>query len=298
MANKLIIATRKSKLALWQAERVKALLQQEQPHLNIELKKLTSEGDQNPNVPLNNIGGKDLFVKHIQEVVLKGEADLAVHSLKDMSAHDYENLTLGAFLERGDPRDAFISIKYAALAELPKAAIVGTASPRRQSLLKSLRPDLTIKLLRGNVETRLQKLDDGEYDAIILAAAGLERLGLQHRITEYLNPAQFIPAIGQGIIAVECKSADKKTKALLHTIDNKTARACATAERAFNQKLNGDCFTPLGAFATVENNLLTVIGFYGDLDGKQIIRAKQSGAVEQAYELGIKLAGEIMRRLS
>jgi len=296
MTTEIIIATRNSKLAIWQADLVKTLLLEKNTNLNISLNKLTSEGDQKQDIALNEVGGKDLFVKNIQQVVLNNKAQIAVHSLKDMSAHDYEHLTLAAFLKRGDPRDAFVSVKFNSLNELPQGATVGTSSPRRTSLLKSFRPDLKTKLLRGNVQTRLQKLDKGEYDAIILAAAGLERLNLKSRITEYLNPKKFIPAIGQGIIVAECKSTDTQTQNRLNEIDDAKTRACATAERAFNQKLNGDCFTPLGAFAQINVDALTVVGFYGDLAGKSIIRAEISGAIENAQQLGFELAEKILKQ--
>lgn len=294
MVSKLIIATRKSQLALWQANYVKQLLLEKHPTLSITLNPLSSEGDEKNKVPLNEIGGKDLFVKKIQHNVLNNKAQMAVHSLKDMSAHDHADLILAAFLKRADPRDAFVSVRYKTLADLPSGAVIGTASPRRRCLLNAIRPDLQITLLRGNVPTRLEKLDNGEYDAIILAAAGLQRLNLAHRITAFLDPQVFIPAIGQGIIVAECQRNDNATQDLLNAIDDPSTRACAIAERAFNQKLNGDCFTPLGALATAEKDQLHIIGFYGDLSGKTIIRAKQSGPIKKANALGWALAEAII----
>jgi len=293
LKNKIVIATRKSKLALWQAERVKQLLLARHPDLQIEFLALSSLGDEKQDVSLNKIGGKDLFVKTIQAQVLQENADIAVHSLKDLSVQDYAGLSLAAFLKRGDPRDAFISPRYASIAELPQNAQVGTASPRRESLLKAQRPDLQIKLLRGNVETRLKKCMDGEFDAIILAAAGLERLNLASHITQYLNPEEFIPAIGQGIIAVECRSNDQDMQALLREINDAETEVCATAERAFNRKLGGDCFTPLGAYARVLGQNLHIIGFHGDLKGEKIKRAEKKASIYEATELGFRLAEEI-----
>lgn len=293
LKNKLIIATRKSKLALWQAEKVKQLLLALRPNLQIELNALSSEGDDRKDLPLNAIGGKDLFVKTIQAQILQKNADVAVHSLKDLSVHDYAGLSLAAFIKRGDPRDAFISPHYANIDNLPADAVVGTASPRRQSLLKARRPDLQIKLLRGNVETRLKKCFDNEFDAIILAAAGLERLGLSSQVKQYLNPYEFVPAIGQGIIAVECRSDDRAMQALLREINDTETEICAIAERAFNKKLGGDCFTPVGAYAHIDKESLRMIGFYGDLDGKNNRQVEGHGDIHAAEQLGFKLAEEI-----
>lgn len=295
-SKKIIIATRKSKLALWQAEQVKQLILAQHPELQIEFNALSSEGDEKIDIPLNKIGGKDLFVKKIQAQVLQKKADMAVHSLKDLSVHDYPGLYLAAFLKRGDPRDAFISPRYASIAELPANAVVGTASPRRQSILKSLRADIEIKLLRGNVETRLKKCFDGEFDAIILAAAGLERLNLASHIRQYLNPEEFVPAIGQGIIAVETRIEDHAMQALLSKITDYDTEICARAERAFNKKLGGDCFTPLGAYAQIIKNELSIRGFCGDLAGRQVRRAQKKGPRQDAEKLGYELAEDISEK--
>lgn len=290
MKKTLIIATRKSQLALWQANHVKQLLLEKNPQLNIEFCELTSEGDEKKDVPLQNIGGKGLFVKTIQNAVIDQRADIAVHSLKDLSVIEHEQLTLAAFIKRGDARDVLVSFNYKSLADLPENAVIGTASPRRECLLKSLRPDIQTKLLRGNVETRIKKCEAGEYDAIILAAAGLTRLGLEKYITEYLNYEDFIPAIGQGIIVAECRRDDRETQALLREINHHDTEICAHAERAFNQELGGDCFTPLGAFATINDELLTIIGFQGDINGANVRSAQEAGQISKAKQLGRSLA--------
>ncbi len=291
--NKIIIATRNSQLALYQANQVKQLLLEKTPHLNIELLALSSEGDDKKDVALNTIGGKDLFAKRIQQAVIDKQADISVHSLKDLGVNSPAALSLTAFLARADARDALVSFRFDSLTALPPHAIVGTASPRRECLLKAWRPDLNIKLIRGNVTTRLAKCEAGEYDAIILAAAGLQRLNLTQHIKQYLNPESFIPAIGQGIIAAECRRDDVSTQALLRTINDADSEHCALAERAVNQVLGGDCFTPIGAFATVIQDELLLRGFYADAATRKIKRGKVTGSKHQAVELGQRLGREL-----
>jgi len=288
----LTIVTRKSPLALWQAEYVQKQLLSHYPELKINILGKTTQGDQTQK-PLTDIGGKDLFVKDLQKTLLNEQTHIAVHSIKDMSAKEFPGLTLAAFCKREDPRDAFVSNQYKSLHELPAGAIVGTSSPRRHCQLKMLQPDIIAKPIRGNVGTRLTKLDTGEYDAIILAVAGLKRLNLENKIREHLNPDHFIPAIGQGIIGIECRSDDAATQALLKTLDNREARLCATAERAVNRRLEGDCFTPLAAHAILIDDEIQLCGMVGNFEG-HFLRSEIKGPAKDAEKLGTELADDLL----
>ena len=291
---KLKIATRTSPLALWQTEHVKCLLMQQHPELNIELLPLVTEGDKKLSASLKDIGGKALFVKELETAMLEKRADLAVHSLKDMPFELPDGLTLAAYCEREDPRDVLISQKHTSFMDLPEGAKIGTASPRRQSLLKHLRPDLNIQLIRGNLGTRLKKLNDENFDAIVLAAAGILRLEQQACITEYFDPAVFTPATGQGVITIECRKDDENVLALLSSINHKVTEHRITAERAMNRRLTGDCHSPLAAHATCCNGDLIVNGFVGQLDGSEILRATIQGPITEANQLGTQLADDLL----
>lgn len=296
MKNIIRIATRKSPLALWQTEHIKNLLLKINPELEIHFVGLSTQGDREQNKALTNIGGKSLFVKELQKALLENDADIAVHSIKDMSVNDSPGLTLAAICEREDPRDAFVSNDYKTIEALPNNAIVGTASPRRSALLKALRPDINIKLLRGNVGTRLEKCACGEYDGTILAAAGLKRLALEKHITQFLSIDTFIPAIGQGAIGIECREGDNTLKALLQNINHITTAQSVTAERAVNRILGGDCYTPIAAHATVNDKTLTLNAMVGSLDGTTIITSKTSGAASDATLLGEQVGKELLKK--
>ncbi len=293
---KIRIATRKSPLAIWQSQFVKNALLKTDPTLEISFIELTTKGDREQTTALTDIGGKSLFVKELQQAMLNNEADIAVHSIKDMSVQDSPGLTLAAICERDDPRDAFLSTKYASIKALPENAVVGTASPRRTSLLKSIRPDLQTKLLRGNVGTRLNKLDDGQYDAIILATAGLKRLGLDNRITDYLNPSVFIPAIGQAAIGIECCDNNKVLLALISQLNHTDTAQCVLAERAVNKVLNGDCHTPLAAYAIIDGDKLKLHSMVGSLDGSQKIESRLDGSPNEAVEIGEKVGNDLLEK--
>lgn len=263
------IATRKSPLALWQAEYVKANLLMHHPYLTIELVTFTTQGDKILDTPLAKIGGKGLFVKELEAAMLAGEADLAVHSMKDVPMECPEGLAITTICEREDPTDAFVSNRFATLDDLPQGAIVGTSSLRRQCQLRALRPDLIIRDLRGNVGTRLGRLDNNEYDAIILASAGLKRLGLEARLRQQLT--QLLPAVGQGAVGIETRINDTKLHQLLAPLHHPQTALCVQAERAMNRRLQGGCQVPIAGFATIDNQTLTLKALVGSIDGHQII---------------------------
>lgn len=296
MNKPLRIATRKSQLALWQAEYVARMLQQAHPGLQIELLKMTTQGDKILDTPLAKVGGKGLFVKELELGMLEGRADIAVHSMKDVPVELPEGLHLPVICPREDPRDAFVSNTFASLTDLPQGARVGTSSLRRQCQLHALRPDLQILDLRGNVNSRLQKLDDGNYDAIILAAAGLKRLGFEARIREALAPEVSLPAIGQGAVGIECRVADTEINELLAPLhDLKTARR-VQAERAMNARLQGGCQVPIGGYAEIEHGILLLRGLVGAPDGSEIVRGEIAGPPDNAEELGEVLAEDLLQR--
>jgi hydroxymethylbilane synthase len=288
------IGTRKSKLALWQTEYVAKKLKEHFPEIEIEIVKITTKGDKILDVPLAKVGGKGLFVKEIEDALLRNEIDLAVHSLKDVPTYFPEGLGLTAITEREDPTDAFISVKYNSLQELPNGAVVGTSSLRRKSQLKKIRPDLEIKDLRGNVDTRLKKLENGEYDAIILAYAGLKRLGFENKVKQKFSPYEFIPAVAQGFLGIETRLDDDKTNQIVKVLNDENSYKRAAAERAFLKRLEGGCQVPLGAYAKIEDNQLKIIGFISDLEGKRFIKDEIKGDVNKSEELGKNLAEKLL----
>ena len=288
------LITRQSPLALWQARYVQQQLLSNHPNVTVEIIGQTTQGDRVQHKPLNRIGGKDLFVKDLQRVLLNDGADIAVHSIKDLSVSNIPGLCLAAFCEREDPRDVFIANKYRSLEELPNRAVMGTSSPRRQCQLKSARPDIRIKPIRGNVGTRLAKLDADEYDGIILAAAGIKRLQLENNIQQFLDPTHFVPAIGQGIIGIECRSEDKATQLLLKSLDNHDARLCATTERAVNRHLGGDCFTPIAAHAVLKGEEIHCMAILGSLDGATVFRSEIKKHFTHAEQLGLDIAKDLL----
>ncbi|ONG38762.1 hydroxymethylbilane synthase [Alkanindiges hydrocarboniclasticus] len=292
--NTLKIATRQSPLALWQAEHIKARLQDLHPGLVVELVKFVTQGDKILDTPLAKIGGKGLFVKELENALLDGRADLAVHSMKDVPMDLPENLTLAVICERENPFDAFVSNQYLTLDDLPQGARLGTSSLRRKSQIQAYRPDLTIIDLRGNVGTRLGKLDAGEYDAIILATAGLKRLQLESRIKQILPPDLSLPAVGQGALGLECRSNDQAVLTLIAPLSDASTNICIRAERAFNRTLQGGCQVPIAGFAVLENDQLFMQGRVGSPDGQQLLKAEISGAPAQAEQLGQQLAQRLL----
>ncbi|MGO3421861.1 MAG: hydroxymethylbilane synthase [Pseudoalteromonas distincta] len=288
------IATRKSALALWQAEFVKAELERFHADVRVELVPMSTQGDIILDTPLAKIGGKGLFVKELEQAMLDGRADIAVHSMKDVPVEFPQGLALHTICEREDPRDAFVSNNFANLSELPQGAIVGTSSLRRQCQIKALRPDLDIRDLRGNVNTRLGKLDDGQYDAIILAAAGLIRLEMESRIADYIEPEVSLPANGQGAVGIECRIDDKVTKALLAPLEHTQTRIRVNAERSMNRYLEGGCQVPIGAYALVDGEQVHLRGLVGAVDGSEILRDEVTGHVNDAEKIGIELAKKLL----
>ena len=288
------IATRQSPLALWQANYVKDRLQQQYPDLTVELVPMVTKGDVILDSPLAKIGGKGLFVKELENALLNKEADIAVHSMKDVPMQFPEGLGLAVICQREDPRDAFVSHSYRTFAELPQGAVVGTSSLRRQCQLKALRPDLDIRSLRGNVGTRLSKLDNGDYDAIILASAGLIRLGLADRIASFIDVEQSLPAAGQGAVGIECRTDDMQVQALLAPLADAETTYCVRAERAMNNHLQGGCQVPIGGYAVLQQGQLYLRALVGDIDGSCIIRAEGKSAVENAEVLGVQIAEQLL----
>jgi len=290
------IATRRSPLALWQAEYVRSSLIALNPGIKIELVKMVTQGDKILDTPLAKVGGKGLFVKELEVGMLNGDADIAVHSMKDVPVAFPDGLHLAVICKREDPRDAFVSNKYQQLTDLPKNAVVGTSSLRRQTQIKAWRPDLQIKDLRGNVNSRLSKLDDGQYDAIILASAGLKRLGFVDRISESLDTLVSLPAIGQGAVGIECRQDDNRINDLLMALNHQQTRTCVLAERAMNARLEGGCQVPIAGFAELENDRLTMRGLVGRPDGTEVVRGNIEGAASEAEQLGTALADDLLSR--
>lgn len=289
------IATRESALALWQAEYVKAELLKHHPELTVELVPMTSRGDQILDLPLNKVGGKGLFVKELEQAMMDGRADIAVHSMKDVPMVFPEGLGLAVICEREDPRDAFVSNKYQSLEDLPKGAIVGTSSLRRQSQILLQRPDLEIAFLRGNVNTRLRKLDAGEFDAIILAAAGLKRLEFDGRIASYLNPGQMLPSGGQGAVGIEYRSEDSETRALIDVLHHKDTAICVEAERAMVARLEGGCQVPIACYAElIGSGRLRLRGLVADPNGETVIRDEIEGSIVDNEAMGVELADRLL----
>ncbi|CAH0534736.1 Porphobilinogen deaminase [Vibrio stylophorae] len=299
------IATRQSPLALWQANFVKDALEKTHPNLQVELVTFVTKGDVLLDTPLAKIGGKGLFVKELEQALLDGRADLAVHSMKDVPVEFPQGLGLTTICARGEPTDAFVSNQYDNLDALPQGAVVGTSSLRRQCQLMAMRPDLEIKTLRGNVGTRLSKLDAGEYDAIILASAGLIRLGLESRIRAMLTPETMLPAVGQGVMGIECRLDDQQTIALLEPLNHDETAIRVSAERAMNARLNGGCQVPIGSYAELDGDEVWLRAFVGEPNGSIIHQVEGRASHAQATQLGEQLAdellemgaGEILRRL-
>ena len=271
------IATRKSPLALWQAEFVKSKLETIYPDLKVELVKMTTQGDQILNSPLSKIGGKSLFIKELEVGIMEGRADIAVHSMKDVPYELPQGFEIGAILERESPFDAFVSNDFNSIQDLPVGARLGSCSLRRIVQVKAMRPDLEILDLRGNVNTRLKKLDDGEYDAIILACSGLARLGFDNRIKQDLSPDDSLPAVGQGALGIEIEANDHEISSLIKPLIHKKTQIEVSAERALNATLQGGCSVAIGAFATSENSKLTLSGMVGNVDSGEIIRVQETG---------------------
>ena len=288
------IATRQSPLALWQAEHIRSRLNALYPDLTVELVKFVTQGDKILDTPLAKIGGKGLFVKELEAALLDGRADLAVHSMKDVPMHLPDGLTLAVICEREDPLDAFVSNHYARFEDLPQGAKVGTSSLRRKCQILQQRPDLEIVDLRGNVGTRLSKLDDGLYDAIILASAGLKRLGLADRIRHCLAPVLSLPAVGQGALGLECRADDEKLLALIQPLQHEETSICVRAERALNAYLEGGCQVPIAGYATIVNHQLRIEGRVGSVDGKTLLKKQLIGSTDQAEQLGEQLAQDLL----
>ena len=290
------IATRKSALALWQAEYVKQALERHHPDLTVELVKMTSKGDRILDAPLAKIGGKGLFVKELENALLENRADIAVHSMKDVPVEFPHGLELGVICPRENPLDAFVSNRYASLEELPQGAVVGTSSLRRQCQILLQRPDLTIKFLRGNVNTRLAKLDDAQYDAIILAVAGLVRLGMKDRIRATLPTETCLPAAGQGAVGIELRTGDKQTQQLIAPLHHSETAIVVGAERAMNRRLNGGCQVPVAGFAELSGDSLHLRGLVGSPDGKTIYHSDIRCAAEDYETAGIKVAEHLLEQ--
>lgn len=290
------LATRKSPLAMWQAEYVAGRLESIHSGLKAEIIGMSTQGDRILDTPLAKIGGKGLFVKELEQGILDGEADIAVHSMKDVPVDFPAGLHLPIILQREDPRDAFVSVNYASLDALPLGAVLGTASLRRECQLRQRRSDLDIKTLRGNVNTRLRKLDEGEYDAIILAVAGLKRLGFEDRIRQYMTPEESLPAIGQGALGIECRIDDDRINRLLEPLHDRPTEVCVRAERAMNRRLEGGCQVPIAGFAILEQNQLYLRGLVGKPDGKIIIRGERRGTQADAESMGKSLAEELLAK--
>lgn len=294
MKKTLRIATRKSALALWQANHVQDLLKEAHPGIEIELVKIVTQGDRILDRPLSEIGGKGLFLKELERAMLDGEADLAVHSMKDVPAEMAEGLVLDAVLPRANPYDALVSRGGQLLADLPAGSRVGTSSLRRKSQLLALRPDLEVADLRGNVDTRLRKLDEGQYDAIILACAGLQRLGLGERITETLQQPDWLPASTQGIIGLQCRQDDSDTQSLIEPLADSDTMVVASAERAVARVLEATCQVPLAAHAVLESGTVRLKSLVSTTDGKESIRASGEAPASDAVALGERVAADLL----
>lgn len=289
------IATRQSRLALWQAEHVAALLRAKHPDLKVQLVPMTTQGDRIQDRSLAAVGGKGLFIKELELAIAESRADIAVHSMKDVPSELPEGMTIAAMLQRADPRDAFLSLRHASFASLPQGARVGTSSLRRQAQLKHARPDLELIVLRGNVDTRLRRLEESACDAIILAAAGLQRLGLEQRVTHYFDVEQSLPAVGQGIIGVECRADDARSIELVRALNDMDAWQCCTAERAYALRLQGSCQSPIAGYAQLQpQGQLRLRGVVGAPDGSELYRDVLEGAASDADAIGTELADRLL----
>lgn len=292
----IIIATRESPLALWQANWVKACLEANHPDLTVHLLGMTTTADNMLFLPLNKVGGKGLFVKELEEALLSGKADIAVHSMKDMPMDLPPGLSLNAICARESPWDVLISNAYSSLAQLPMGAIVGTSSLRRQSQLRALRPDIEVRYLRGNVNTRLAALDKAAFAAIILAEAGLNRLGLMERIREVFTAEQFLPSAGQGALGIECRANDAEIVQLISSLNDTATSICVRAERALCKHLGGGCSVPVAAFAILEEENIFLRGLVAQPDGSLVLKAEAIGALEEPEKLGIAVAIDLLNQ--
>ncbi|MEZ0332028.1 MAG: hydroxymethylbilane synthase [Methylophilaceae bacterium] len=293
---KLVIASRESALAMWQAKYIQSRLQALYPYSTIEILGMTTTGDQILDTPLARIGGKGLFIKELEQALEDGRADLAVHSMKDVPMHLPNGFALAAIGEREDARDAFVSNDYSVLEDLPEGSIVGTSSLRRQSQLQARFPDLKIESLRGNLQTRLRKLDEGQYAAIILAAAGLIRLGLASRIAQYISAKHSIPAVGQGALGIEIRADRVDLLPILAPLNHPATASCVEAERGMSRALSGSCTVPLGAYAVREGDTLHMTGFVASIDGRQVLREAVSGTANEPEALGKALAAKLIEQ--
>ena len=296
MKDLLTIATRKSPLAIWQANAVKNAITQLFPHIAIDLLPLSTTGDDNPHCALAELGGKALFVKELATAVLQGKADIAVHSAKDMPPEHHPELTLAATLAREDPRDCFIAPQFKTLETMPSNAIIGTSSPRRAAFLQHLYPNFTIKMLRGNVDTRLQKLENEDFHGMILAVAGLKRLGKSYKQYELLPPDTFVPSVGQGTIAIECRKDDTLTQKLLSTINHLPTFHCLEAEQKLIRTLNGNCYSAIGVHATADQETLNLNATVLSPDGKSIIREQRSGNINHRLNLASEMGNYLLQQ--
>ena len=291
---KIKIATRRSPLAIWQAEYVKKELIRNHSDIEIQIVRIQTEGDRFLDAPLFDIGGKGLFIKELEEALLSKNADIAVHSMKDVIVELPKGLEISVIMKREDSRDVLISNQYNSIAEIPDNSTVGTSSLRRQSQLKQVNSNILFEDLRGNVETRIGKLDDGKYDAIILAAAGIIRLGLAERITEFISFSHVLPAVGQGAIGIECRTNDETTQQLIAPLNDKYTSLCVLTERAFSRRLNGGCQLPIASHAVIENNQIKVDGLVARLDGSKVIRLQKIGELKDADKIGSSLAEALL----
>lgn len=296
MTDTIRIATRQSPLALWQAEYIRDRLLELNEGLKVELVKMVTQGDKILDTPLAKVGGKGLFVKELEVGMLNGDADIAVHSMKDVPVEFPDGLHLAVICEREDPRDAFVSNNFDTFADLPQGATVGTSSLRRQCQVRAHRPDIKIADLRGNVNTRLKKLDEGNYDAIILASAGLKRLGFHDRISAYLETELSLPAIGQGAVGIECRVGDARIHALIDPLNDDHTSICVRAERAMNHRLEGGCQVPIAGYATLDGDTIHMRGLVGRPDGTETVRGEVSGPAADAERLGTELADDLLSR--
>lgn len=288
------IATRNSPLALWQAEHVKQKLCELNHNLTVTLVGISTKGDRFLDVSLGKIGGKGLFIKELEQAIFNGEADIAVHSMKDVTIDLPKGMILPVIMQREDSRDVFISNHYQDIGELPEGGILGTSSLRRHAQIMALRSDIVIKELRGNVGTRLSKLDNHEYDAIILAAAGVKRLGLSERVKQFIPCSQILPAVGQGAIGIECRDNDNKVLEIVMPLNDEKTSVCVQAERSFNRRLGGGCHLPIAGHASLFTNNISLTGMVAHLDGSKMIKEQFKGAVTEKDIIGINLAESLL----
>jgi len=296
MSDKLVIATRSSPLALWQAEWVKGKVMERFPDLTVELLHIKTKGDKILDTPLAKIGGKGLFTKELEVAILQGEADIAVHSMKDMPIELPEGLEISVITKRETPEDAFVSNKFKTFDSLPEGAVVGTSSLRRVAQLQNKRRDLSFQSLRGNVNTRLRKLDEGVYDAIILASAGLIRLGMENRITEHLDHQTSLPAIAQGVVCIESRINDERVLSLINFLKHGTTDLAVRAERALLHRLNGGCQVPLAGHAVLDGSRINMSGLVASPDGMKMIRLEEDGSTEDPESIGIRLGERLLNQ--